>query len=94
MLRPMRRPNNNRLYEEVGGNFGNKRNSLDLVKQGILGNFPEARQAGWVIHLRDHLEDFRKDLNCSCALTYKALPSFQCFTIAILVLKKYDPCPT
>ena len=74
----MRHPNNNRLYEEVGGNFGNKRNGLDLMKQGILGNFPEARQAGWVIHPRDHLEDFRKDLNRSCALTYKALlPSFQ-----------------
>ena len=89
----MSHPNNNRLYEEVGGNFGNKRNSLGLVKQGILGNFPEARQAGWVIHPRDQLEDFRKDLNCSCALTDKASPSFQCFTIAILVLQKYDPCP-
>lgn len=74
---PMRHPNNNRLYEEVGGNFGNKRNGLDFMKQGILGNFPEARQADWVIHPRDHLEDFRKDLNRSCALTYKALPSFQ-----------------
>jgi len=67
---------------------------FDLMKQGILGNFPEARQAGWVIHPRDHLEDFRKDLNCSCALACKALPSFQYFTIAILVLQKYDPCPT
>lgn len=90
----MRHPNNNRLYEEVGGNFGKKQNGLDLMKQGILRNFPEACQTGWVIHPRDHLEDFRKDLNCSWALTYKALPSFQCFTMAILVLQKHDHCLT